>query len=44
MASWLRKHRQDPGAAAAILFTLALLAVYRIGVFVTTPGVNRVES
>jgi len=24
-----------------ILFTLALLGVYRIGVFVTTPGVNR---
>jgi preprotein translocase subunit SecY len=26
-----------------ILFTLAMMAVYRIGVFVTIPGVNRVE-
>ncbi|WP_428264612.1 preprotein translocase subunit SecY [Haliangium sp.] len=26
-----------------ILFTLGMLAVYRIGVFVTVPGVNRVE-
>jgi len=25
------------------MFTLAMLAVYRIGIFVTTPGVNRVE-
>jgi preprotein translocase subunit SecY len=26
-----------------ILFTLGMLAVYRIGIFVTVPGVNRVE-
>ncbi|HEY3803660.1 MAG TPA: preprotein translocase subunit SecY [Kofleriaceae bacterium] len=26
-----------------ILFTLAMMAVYRVGVFVTIPGVNRVE-
>ncbi len=26
-----------------VLFTLAMLAVYRVGVFVTIPGVNRVE-
>ncbi|HEY0255352.1 MAG TPA: preprotein translocase subunit SecY, partial [Kofleriaceae bacterium] len=25
------------------MFTLAMLAVYRVGVFVTIPGVNRVE-
>jgi preprotein translocase subunit SecY len=32
-----------PELRKRILFTLALLAVYRIGVFVTVPGVNRVE-
>jgi preprotein translocase subunit SecY len=32
-----------PELRRRILFTLACLAVYRIGVFVTTPGVNRVE-
>ena len=32
-----------PELRRRILFTLAILAVYRIGVFVTTPGVNRVE-
>jgi preprotein translocase subunit SecY len=32
-----------PELRRRILFTLALLAVYRIGVFVTVPGVNRVE-
>jgi preprotein translocase subunit SecY len=32
-----------PELRKRILFTLALLAVYRIGIFVTTPGVNRVE-
>ena len=32
-----------PELRKRIMFTLALLAVYRIGVFVTTPGVNRVE-
>ncbi len=30
-----------PELRKRILFTLALLAVYRVGVFVTTPGVNR---
>jgi preprotein translocase subunit SecY len=30
-----------PELRKRILFTLALLAIYRIGVFVTTPGVNR---
>jgi preprotein translocase subunit SecY len=32
-----------PELRRRLLFTLACLAVYRIGVFVTTPGVNRVE-
>jgi preprotein translocase subunit SecY len=30
-----------PDLRRRILFTLAMLAVYRMGVFVTTPGVNR---
>jgi preprotein translocase subunit SecY len=32
-----------PELRKRIFFTIALLAVYRIGVFVTVPGVNRVE-
>jgi preprotein translocase subunit SecY len=32
-----------PELRKRIIFTLAILAVYRIGVFVTIPGVNRVE-
>jgi preprotein translocase subunit SecY len=32
-----------PELRRRILFTLALLSVYRVGVFVTIPGVNRVE-
>ena len=32
-----------PELRKRILFTISLLAVYRIGVFVTVPGVNRVE-
>jgi preprotein translocase subunit SecY len=32
-----------PELRRRILFTLAMLAVYRVGVFVTIPGVNRVE-
>jgi preprotein translocase subunit SecY len=32
-----------PELRRRVLFTLLCLAVYRIGVFVTTPGVNRVE-
>jgi preprotein translocase subunit SecY len=30
-----------PELKKRILFTLSMLAVYRIGVFVTLPGVNR---
>ena len=32
-----------PELRRRILFTIALLGVYRVGVFVTIPGVNRVE-
>jgi preprotein translocase subunit SecY len=32
-----------PELRRRILFTLAMLAVYRVGVFITVPGVNRVE-
>jgi len=32
-----------PELRRRILFTLAILAVYRVGVFITIPGVNRVE-
>ena len=32
-----------PELRKRIFFTLAMLAVYRIGVFITVPGVNRVE-
>ncbi len=32
-----------PELRRRILFTLAILAVYRLGVFITIPGVNRVE-
>jgi preprotein translocase subunit SecY len=32
-----------PELRRRILFTLLMLAVYRVGVFVTVPGVNRVE-
>jgi preprotein translocase subunit SecY len=32
-----------PELRRRILFTLAILAIYRIGVFITIPGVNRVE-
>ena len=32
-----------PELRKRIMFTLGMLAVYRIGVFVTVPGVNRVE-
>ncbi len=32
-----------PELRKRILFTLGMLAVYRIGIFITTPGVNRVE-
>ena len=32
-----------PELRRRLLFTLAMLAVYRVGVFITIPGVNRVE-
>jgi len=32
-----------PELRKRILFTLLLLAVYRVGIFITVPGVNRVE-
>ncbi|HET6613590.1 MAG TPA: preprotein translocase subunit SecY [Kofleriaceae bacterium] len=31
-----------PELRKRILFTIAMLAIYRVGIFVTTPGVNRV--
>jgi preprotein translocase subunit SecY len=34
---------QIPDLRKRILFTLSMLAVFRIGVFVTLPGVNRAE-
>ena len=43
MASTIGNISKVPELRRRILFTLACLAVYRIGVFVTTPGVNRVE-
>jgi preprotein translocase subunit SecY len=41
MASGFQNMGKIPELRRRILFTLGLLAVYRIGVFVTTPGVNR---
>ena len=32
-----------PELRRRIIFTLAMLAVYRVGVFITIPGVNRIE-
>ena len=43
MASSFANIGKVPELRKRILFTLALLAVYRVGVFVTVPGVNRVE-
>ena len=43
MASSVANIGKIPELRRRIFFTLALLAVYRIGIFVTTPGVNRVE-
>jgi preprotein translocase subunit SecY len=42
-ASSLQNLGKIPELRKRILFTLAMLAIYRIGVFVTVPGVNRVE-
>ncbi|MDX2022724.1 MAG: preprotein translocase subunit SecY [Deltaproteobacteria bacterium] len=41
MASSFQGIGKIPELRRRILFTLALLAVYRVGVFVTTPGVDR---
>jgi preprotein translocase subunit SecY len=41
MASGLQSLTKIPELRRRLLFTLGMLAVYRIGVFVTTPGVNR---
>ena len=43
MASTIGNIGKIPELRRRLLFTLICLAVYRIGVFVTTPGVNRVE-
>ena len=43
MASSIQNLGKIPELRKRILFTLAMLAVYRIGVFITVPGVNRVE-
>jgi len=43
LASSIGNIGKVPELRRRILFTLVCLAVYRIGVFVTTPGVNRVE-
>ena len=41
MASGFQNIGKIPELRRRILFTMTLLAVYRIGAFVTTPGVNR---
>ncbi len=41
MAASLSNLFKIPELRKRITFTLALLAVYRVGIFVTTPGVNR---
>jgi preprotein translocase subunit SecY len=43
VASSITNIGKVPELRRRLLFTLVCLAVYRIGVFVTTPGVNRVE-
>ncbi|HVV83684.1 MAG TPA: preprotein translocase subunit SecY [Kofleriaceae bacterium] len=43
MANSIQNIGKIPELRKRILFTLAMLAVYRIGVFVTVPGVNRAE-
>ncbi len=43
MANTFANIYRIPELRNRILFTLAMLAVYRIGIFVTIPGVNRVE-
>ena len=41
MASGFQNIGKIPELRRRILFTVMMLAVYRIGAFVTTPGVNR---
>lgn len=43
MAFSIRNITKVPELRRRILFTLAILAVYRLGVFITIPGVNRIE-
>ena len=43
MAGSIRNITKVPELRRRILFTLGILAVYRLGVFITIPGVNRVE-
>ncbi|HRC57668.1 MAG TPA: preprotein translocase subunit SecY [Kofleriaceae bacterium] len=43
MANTFGNITKIPELRRRILFTLAMLAVYRVGIFVTIPGVNRVE-
>ena len=43
MFSGLKNIFKIPELRRRILFTLFILAVYRVGVFITIPGVNRVE-
>jgi preprotein translocase subunit SecY len=41
MASGFQNIGKIPELRRRIFYTVTLLAVYRIGAFVTTPGVNR---
>ena len=43
MASGFWNIWKIPELRSRILFSVALLAVYRIGIFISTPGVDRVE-
>ncbi len=43
MASSIANISKIPELRKRILFSLLILLVYRLGIFVTTPGVNRVE-
>lgn len=43
MANSITNIGKVPELRKRIMFTLGMLAVYRIGIFVTVPGVNRVE-
>ena len=41
MANPIASIAKIPELRKRVLFTLGLLAVYRVGIFITTPGVNR---